>query len=143
MFVLFMILMAVGAVAMFVGLVFIGLGAKQFGVLLLIGGLVLLVGFGLLGRFIGLISSGSDYDPLESNVWSLAIRGVLDKLKAPSTAEFCDREDATIRKSGSVWTVEGYVDAQNDFGATIRNKFTVIVVENSEDNFSVSSVSIY
>lgn len=143
MFVLFMILMAVGAVAMFVGLVFIGLGAKQFGVLLLIGGLVLLVGFGLLGRFIGLISSGSDYDPSESNVWSLAIRGVLDKLKAPSTAEFCDREDATIRKSGSVWTVEGYVDAQNDFGATIRNKFTVIVVENSEDNFSVSSVSIY
>lgn len=143
MLVLFVILMAVGAVAMFVGLVFIGLGAKQFGVLLLIGGLVLLVGFGLLGRFIGLISSGSDYDPSESNVWSLAIRGVLDKLKAPSTAEFCDREDATIRKSGSVWTVEGYVDAQNDFGATIRNKFTVIVVENSEDNFSVSSVSIY
>lgn len=143
MFVLFMILMAVGAVAMFVGLVFIGLGAKQFGVLLLIGGLVLLVGFGLLGRLIGLISSGSDYDPSESNVWSLAKRGVLDKLKAPSTAEFCDREDATIRKSGSVWTVEGYVDAQNDFGATIRNKFTVIVVENSEDNFSVSSVSIY
>ena len=91
MFVLFMILMAVGAVAMFVGLVFIGLGAKQFGVLLFIGGLVLLVGFGLLGRFIGLISSGSDYDPSESNVWSLAIRGVLDKLKAPSTAEFCDR----------------------------------------------------
>lgn len=52
---------------------------------------------------------------------------VEELLKSPSTAEFCDIDDASITRSGDRWTITGYVDAQNGFGATLRKKFFVEV----------------
>ena len=52
---------------------------------------------------------------------------VEELLKSPSTAEFCDIDDASITRSGDRWTIAGYVDAQNGFGATLRKKFFVEV----------------
>ena len=52
-----------------------------------------------------------------------------DALKAPTTAEFCDPSECTIRiyerKSDCLVIVEGYVDSQNGFGVMIRNNYAV------------------
>lgn len=61
----------------------------------------------------------------ESTAFVDATSEVEKKLKAPSTAEFCDSYEAEIQKDGNTWTVEGWVDAQNSFGAMIRSDFTV------------------
>jgi len=50
-------------------------------------------------------------------------------LKAPSTAVFpdgmFDGDQWRYGKHGNVVTVQSYVDAQNSFGAMLRNNFTV------------------
>lgn len=59
---------------------------------------------------------------------SLACRNaVRDRLKAPSTAQFSD--DATASESGSGFTVTvtGTVDAENSFGAKLRNTYRCTV----------------
>lgn len=44
-------------------------------------------------------------------------------LKAPSTAKFGSCHDAVVRLGGQRYAVASYVDAQNGFGAMIRNSF--------------------
>lgn len=41
-------------------------------------------------------------------------------LKAPSTAKFSDYEETNIIETGLEYQVSGYVDAENSFGAAIR-----------------------
>lgn len=48
-------------------------------------------------------------------------RAVKDRLKAPATAQFT--KDADAAWNGSAWRYTGTVDAQNSFGATLRNRF--------------------
>lgn len=50
---------------------------------------------------------------------------VKNELKSPSTAKFCKFSEATITHNDKEYMVTGYVDAQNSFGATLRNKFIV------------------
>jgi hypothetical protein len=45
-------------------------------------------------------------------------------LKAPATADF----ETSATGSGSTWTVNGSVDAENSFGALIRSTFQCTVV---------------
>lgn len=46
------------------------------------------------------------------------------RLKAPATADF---QNTTTTSSGNQWTVEGDVDAENSFGAQIRNHYVCVV----------------
>lgn len=46
-------------------------------------------------------------------------------LRAPSTAEFAPRKELTMTVSGDRYTVWGWVDAQNSFGAQLRNPYQV------------------
>lgn len=51
---------------------------------------------------------------------------VEDNLKAPSTAKFCSFTEMEAKDlGGKRWEVSGYVDAQNSFGATVRQYWTV------------------
>lgn len=50
---------------------------------------------------------------------------VQSKLKAPSTAKF--QAASTVKVSAGVWAVTGTVDAQNGFGALIRNSYKCTV----------------
>lgn len=60
----------------------------------------------------------------EAEAIAMAKEMVKAELKAPSTASFpWDSSAYTITKSGNQYTVKGYVDAQNSFGAKIRSKF--------------------
>ena len=51
---------------------------------------------------------------------------VEDQLKVPSTADFClySEMDAT-NLEGNRWEITGYVDAENSFGAKLRQNWTV------------------
>jgi len=44
-------------------------------------------------------------------------------LRSPSTAEFPGRREATITTRGQEWVVRAYVDAENAFGAMVRNEW--------------------
>ena len=67
---------------------------------------------------------------------------VKSNLKSPSTAEFCKHKEYTITCSDDTWTIKGYVDAQNSFGATLRNNFTVKITFTSSTKYTIDLCSI-
>ena len=56
----------------------------------------------------------------------MAKKMLTPKLKAPKSAEFdySDCSDSAVH-SGNTWTLDSYVDADNSFGAHIRNRYIV------------------
>ena len=67
-----------------------------------------------------------DYNT-ESRAKVCAEMAVEDRLKSPSTAKFCPSYEMTATNlGGDRWKVTGYVDAQNSFGAEIRESWTVV-----------------
>ena len=70
-------------------------------------------------------STTSNYNT-ETNAKICAEKAVEDRLKAPSTAKFCSYSQMTATNlGGDKWRVSGYVDAQNSFGASLRQYWTV------------------
>lgn len=61
---------------------------------------------------------------------------VKDVLKAPSTAEFVGRE-RFARVGGGEYIVHGEVDAQNAFGATLRNDYRCTFQQNNVGQWTV------
>lgn len=78
----------------------------------------------------------------EYDAWTAATDVVKSNLKAPSTAEFCSKSSASIEQHGSTWTIKGYVDAENSFGAKLRNNFTVIITFTSSTEYTIDECSI-
>ena len=71
--------------------------------------------------------SGSSARHTDSEAFSCAKAIVKSSLKSPSTAKFCWITDATITHLGNgEYKVTGWVEAQNSFGATLRQNFTVV-----------------
>lgn len=64
------------------------------------------------------------------------------QLKSPSTAKFCSSHEAEIIRNGNTWSVEGWVDAQNSFGATLRNEFVVKITYTAKDTYNVEYCKI-
>ena len=58
-----------------------------------------------------------------------------------STLTYNDKE-YTITCSDDTWTIKGYVDAQNSFGATLRNNFTVKITFTSSTKYTIDLCSI-
>lgn len=70
---------------------------------------------------------------------------VKDELKSPSTAKFSfDTSDYTVQRSGDQWKISGYVDAQNGFGATLREYWTATFTmgDISGSKYEVSNYSV-
>lgn len=69
--------------------------------------------------------------PSNSDVYSMAQSFVKDRLRSPSTAKFpWSSEDYSVavdKKDKNLYLVQSYVDAQNSFGATIRNRYFVLM----------------
>lgn len=74
--------------------------------------------------------------------WAVAQKQVKDNLKAPSTAKFAKYADMPVSKSGSNFKVEGYVDAENSFGAKIRSNFSVEFEKTGKNTYNLKNVSI-
>ena len=87
-------------------------------------------------------SKRDDFGHDETDAWVVAQSIVSKQLKSPSTADFCRKSQATIVRSGNTWTVVGYVDAQNSFGATLRNEFTVRFTFFSDNQYTTELCSI-
>lgn len=73
-------------------------------------------------------SEGNAVASSDKNFWPAVTAAqslVKDELKAPSTARFPVSADSyAVIFDGQTWKVSGYVDAQNSFGATIRENWT-------------------
>ena len=87
-------------------------------------------------------SSQSGFGIDEYDAWTAATDVVKNNLKAPSTAEFCSKSSATIEQHGNTWTIKGYVDAENSFGAKLRNDFTVVITFTSSTKYTIDECSI-
>lgn len=71
-------------------------------------------------------SKEKDFDDYAWDAKICAMEIVKQNLKAPSTADFPAPSLMSASNSyGDTWVVEGYVDAENSFGAMIRENFTV------------------
>jgi len=92
------------------------------------------------------INVSDDSDDFKT-CWYLAKEAVKNNLKAPSSADFpLLYENISIQKSGRTYVVKSWVEADNSFGAHIRNNFTVTLEKDSLDddaNFSVTSCIIH
>jgi len=60
-------------------------------------------------------------------------------LRSPSTAEFPSHRDATITTQGQEWVVQAYVDAENAFGAMVRNEWRCTTRNTNGDTWRGSS----
>lgn len=78
-------------------------------------------------------------DSFESGQYQDAVK---EKLKSPSTAQFCTTTEATIGRNGNTWTVKGWVDAQNGYGATVRANFVVTFTFANKDTYSVALCTV-
>jgi len=103
---------------------------QKSGPLVLIGiimGVVLLVGLSLVGAGNSSGSGSAHSAPDAIAAWVDCKSFVTNNLKSPSTAEFpLSNADGVIIghiASNDRWSVIGYVDAQNGFGAMIRQEF--------------------
>ena len=85
------------------------------------------------------VSDGYGHDKYDAIVVAKTI--IKRKLKSPSTAEFCKSSEYTVNCSGNTWTIKGYVDAQNSFGAALRNDFTVKFTFTSSNNYTIDLCS--
>ena len=72
----------------------------------------------------------------------IAEKIVKNNLKVPSTAKFCKHSEYTITCSVNTWTVSGYVDAENSFGAAIRSAFTVTFTFTGSEEYMILSCDI-
>lgn len=61
---------------------------------------------------------------------------VKDDLKAPGTARFETFNDAQVSSEGRVWTVEGFVDSENGFGALLRTHYRC-EIRKDEDSYTL------
>lgn len=57
---------------------------------------------------------------------------VQDSLKSPSSASFGGYREAAVTASGSTYTVDGTVNAENSFGVTLRENWTCTVTLSSD-----------
>lgn len=91
--------------------------------------------------------SKQDEFVLASRLWGWAKDAVTERLKAPATAKFpslgWDKE-AQVRVSSAnsnLFFVNGYVDAQNTYGAMIRSKW-IVELERQTNQWVLRSVNI-
>lgn len=68
-------------------------------------------------------SSGNIDTNTEAKLFAQSLE--LQLLKAPSTAKFCSLEEMTVIEANGIYTVSGYVDSQNSYGAIVRTPFTL------------------
>ncbi len=85
---------------------------------------------------------GARSDSAEAvGAWVICQQFIEDRLKAPSTAEFpSGYSQYTTRLSSTRFRVDAYVDAENSFGAMIRNEFSCTVVYQGNDRWRLEDL---
>lgn len=104
-----------------------------------------LFGILVLAVVLGVVPSSNRHSETEVIIDAIAIART--SLRSPSTAEFpssgWNREAYSVAKTGeNQYTVSSYVDAQNGFGATLRQPWTVTFEYVGDSHIKPVSVSI-
>jgi hypothetical protein len=79
----------------------------------------------------------------------IAEQSISKQLKAPSTADFSGYSETQVAKlkngGPNDWIVMGFVDAQNDFGAKLRNNYQVVIEfeANKHDSYRVTKAELF
>lgn len=80
----------------------------------------------------------------ESAAFEAAQELAVDLLRAPSTAKFQRFDHARVVSSGCSFTILSHVDAQNGFGASIRNNFAAeVTVDQGTREYVVKSFTMH
>lgn len=90
-------------------------------------------------------TTSSDKDNFGHNKYdaiTIAEKEVKAKLKSPSTAKFSFSSETSVTRNGNTWRVTGWVDAQNGFGATLRNSYAVKIEFASSDTYTVKECTV-
>ena len=94
-------------------------------------------------------SSSTSYNPASvTNASLMCERFVTKRLKSPSTAKFAPYRELKITTYGKnegikdAFRIIGYVDAQNGFGAMLRNDYTCDVQYAGNDNWKLINLTI-
>lgn len=64
-------------------------------------------------------------------------QSVLTNLKSPGSADFGGE---SANASGTTWTVSGYVDAENSFGANLRSNWTCRASQATGSSWNATSI---
>lgn len=76
--------------------------------------------------FTGCTGSTNREEDLKEQAWICAQNVVRENLKSPSSAKFCWYPEADISNLGdNEYMIRGWVEAQNDFGVSIKTDFIV------------------
>lgn len=95
-----------------------------------VGGIIVavLLVVGIIGVLSPLFASRNPTDERNIDAWVCAQNAVSELLKSPSTADFPSYSDSYVEYMGeNEYTISAYVDAANEFGATVRQNFTVVL----------------
>lgn len=98
--------------------------------------------FIILGIFIYFIFGAFGGENEKTEAWVLAKHEVESQLKSPTSAKFPSSSEAEIMDLGDMCIVTSYVDAENSFGAMMRNNFSVTFKKDSKGNYITESVYI-
>lgn len=79
----------------------------------------------------------------KESAWIFAQDAIKANLKAPSTAKFpwYDESCVTVLDDGS-YIVKSYVDAENSYGAKIRNVFSIRITITGENSYTYSELNL-
>ena len=95
-----------------------------------VGGIIItvLLVLGTIGALSPFFDSQSSTDDRSIDAWICAQNAVSELLKSPSTADFPSYSDSYVEYIGdNEFRISAYVDAENEFGATVRQNFTVVL----------------
>ena len=76
----------------------------------------------------------------ENIAWHAAKKYVTSSLKCPSTAKFSGR--IVTDEGNGLFEIYGNVDSQNLFGATVRNRFKILI-KNIDSSWVLVDIDFY
>lgn len=110
------------------------------------------VALGVIGAFIpdtapddASVEAADGSDEKKAEAWSVAQDFVRDHLKAPATAKFPDLYSGDVGVSydgNQLYSVEGYVDAENGFSALLRTKFVCKLRDGGKAGWSLVDIQL-
>ncbi len=83
-----------------------------------------------------------DTENIINSLYECYCENVKRGLKAPATAVFCKPEELQIKEFEGVYTVSGWVDSQNSYGAMIRTPFTLKMKNENGKIISTTNINM-
>lgn len=99
---------------------------------------VIILAIGLLAGACTSLSGGKKDDYNEYGAWGNCKEKMDAMLKAPASAGYPTLNELKWSKAGSTWTINGWVDSENGFGAKIRTQFVCTVKDVGGGKVNVS-----